>query len=136
MSLLKTFLDLVASWQSTFCKQATFKRARDHAVASICSLGRHTITNLIIWQGRDQEDHTADYRLYNEYKWNVEDLFNPILKKALNYFLDEYVVIGADDTRIRKTGKKIPGTSWGRDPMSPPFQVNLMWGQRFLQLNA
>ena len=136
MCLLKTFLSIISLWQPAFCKQDTFRRAKDHAVASICSIGRHTITNLIIWLGHDQEDHTADYRLYNEYKWNVEDLFNPILKKTLEYFPDQYIVVGADDTRIRKTGKKIPGTSWGRDPLSPPFQVNLMWGQRFLQLSC
>lgn len=136
MSLLKTYLDLLSNWQPAFIKKSTFKRAKDHAIASICSMGRHTITNLIIWLGNDQKDHTADYRLYNEYKWNVEDLFNPILRNTLNYFPDEYIVIGVDDTRTRKTGKKIPGTYWGRDPVSPPFQVNLMWGQRFLQFSS
>lgn len=123
-------------WRPIFCKQSTFNRAKEHAVASICSLGRHTITNLIIWLGRDQSDHTAEYRLYNEYKWNVEDLFNTLAKQTLPFFPDEYIVVGADDTRLRKTGKKIPGTAWGRDPMSPPFQVNLMWGQRFLQFSC
>lgn len=136
MRLLETFLTLVSLWRPAFCKQDTFSRAKDHAVATICSLGRHTITNLIIWLGRDQADFTADYRLYNEYKWDVEDLFNPLLEKTLPFFNNNYIVVGADDTRIRKTGKKIPGTSWGRDPMSPPFQVNLMWGQRFLQFSC
>lgn len=136
MSLLKTYLDLVSLWKPAFTKVSTFERVKDHAVASVCSIGRHTITNLIIWLGRDQSDHTADYRLYNEYKWDVEHLFNPLLKVAITHFPDDYIVVGADDTRIRKTGKKIPGTSWGRDPMSPPFQVNLMWGQRFLQFSC
>jgi hypothetical protein len=136
MQLLKTFLDLVSLWDPAFIKHATFERAKDHSIASICSLGRHTVTNIILWLGRDQEDHSADYKLYNEYKWNVEDLFNPLLKQTLKYFPDKYIVVGADDTRIRKTGKDIPGTYWGRDPMSPPFQVNLMWGQRFLQFSC
>jgi hypothetical protein len=119
-----------------FCKEETFHRAKDHAVASVCSIGRHTITNLIIWLGRDQADHTADYRLYNEYKWNVEDLFTPLVNQSLQFFDNEYIVVGADDTRCRKTGKKIPGTFWGRDPLSPPFQVNLLWGLRFLQFSC
>jgi hypothetical protein len=34
---------------------------------------------------------------------------------------------------LRKTGKRIPGVSYGRDPMSPPFHCNLMLGLRFLQ---
>lgn len=136
MRLLQNFLLVISLWRPAFCKNDTYLRAKDHAVASICSIGRHTITNLIIWLGRDQEDHTADYRLYNEYKWNPDDLFDPLLKKCLDYFPADYVVVGADDTRIKKTGKKIPGTSWGRNPVSPPFQINLMWGQRFLQFSA
>jgi hypothetical protein len=39
-----------------------------------------------------------------------------------------------DDTILKKTGKKISGTSWRRDPLGPPFQNNFIWGQRFLQI--
>ena len=39
-----------------------------------------------------------------------------------------------DDTGLARTGKKIPGASWQRDPLSPPFHVNLRWGQRFIQM--
>lgn len=136
MCLLKTFLLLISLWRPAFCKSTTFVRVKNHALASICSIGRHTISNIIIWLDKDQSDFTADYRLYNKYKWNVDDLFNPLLDKTLEYFENDYIVIGADDTRIRKSGKKIPGTSWGRDPLSPPFQVNLVWGLRFLQFSC
>ncbi|MCP4205952.1 MAG: hypothetical protein GY767_02740, partial [Shimia sp.] len=37
------------------------------------------------------------------------------------------------DTRLKKTGRCIPQASYHRDPMSPPFHVNLMLGLRFLQ---
>ncbi|MEM0941064.1 MAG: hypothetical protein AAF600_12290 [Bacteroidota bacterium] len=40
-----------------------------------------------------------------------------------------------DDTILKKTGKKIPGTSWRRDPLGPPFHTNFIWGQRFIQLS-
>lgn len=38
-----------------------------------------------------------------------------------------------DDTRLRKTGRSIPQAFYQRDPMSPPFHVNLTLGLRFLQ---
>jgi hypothetical protein len=38
-----------------------------------------------------------------------------------------------DDTRLKKSGKKVPHAFWSRDPLSPPFRANLLWGQRFLQ---
>jgi hypothetical protein len=34
------------------------------------------------------------------------------------------------------TGKKIKTAGWQRDPMSPPFHVNLRWGLRFLQASV
>src|SRR5215469_6930389 len=35
--------------------------------------------------------------------------------------------------RDQRTGKKVKTAQWLRDPLSPPFHTNLMWGQRFLQ---
>ena len=41
--------------------------------------------------------------------------------------------VAVDDTRLRKTGRAIPQARYHRDPLSPPFHVNLMRGLRFLQ---
>jgi len=38
-----------------------------------------------------------------------------------------------DDTCLRKTGRKVYGAKYVRDPLGPPFRINLMRGQRFLQ---
>ena len=46
------------------------------------------------------------------------------------------LVTALDDTALRKTGRKIPGVGYRRDPMSPPFHVNLVPAQRFVQLSA
>jgi hypothetical protein len=43
------------------------------------------------------------------------------------------VGVAVDDTRLRKTGRAIPQARYHRDPLSPPFHVNLMRGLRFLQ---
>lgn len=45
------------------------------------------------------------------------------------------IVAHMDDTLIKKTGKKIPGTAWRRDPLGPAFHPNFIWGQRFIQLS-
>src|SRR3954467_12559429 len=44
-----------------------------------------------------------------------------------------FVPVALDDTRLQKTGKRIPTAFYQRDPLSPPFHVNLQWGLRFLQ---
>jgi hypothetical protein len=49
------------------------------------------------------------------------------------YGVSGTVTIAIDDTKVSKTGKKIPGTQYYRDPLSPPFHVNFLYGQRFIQ---
>jgi hypothetical protein len=46
------------------------------------------------------------------------------------------LVAALDDSVLRKTGKRIPGVKYTRDPMGPPFQINFVKGQRVIQLSA
>ena len=135
MNLLTTFIFLLDLWRPAFCKAQAFHRAKEHAIAGLCAFGRKTITNFAIFLGRDQTSIVADYKLYSEYKWHPNDLFNPLLEQGLKYSTEKYITVAADDTRLSKTGRKIPNASWGRDPMSPHFHTNLMWGIRFLQMS-
>ena len=54
-------------------------------------------------------------------------------RRALPYCPGRLVGVAVDDTRLRKTGRAIPQARYHRDPLSPPFHVNLMRGLRFLQ---
>lgn len=46
------------------------------------------------------------------------------------------VIVALDDTLLRKTGIRIPGVAWRRDPLGPKFQTNFVRAQRFLQFSA
>jgi hypothetical protein len=83
--------------------------------------------------GRDQQDGSADYKLHARTEWNEQALFEALLPSALAHCPGRFVPIALDDTRLRKTGQRIPMAFWQRDPLSPPFHVNLQWGLRFLQ---
>jgi len=60
-------------------------------------------------------------------------LFAGVWRRALPYCPGRLVGVAVDDTRLRKTGLAIPQARYHRDPLSPPFHVNLMRGLRFLQ---
>ena len=60
-------------------------------------------------------------------------MFRPILKQALEHCPQRLVGVAIDDTKLRKTGRCIPQAFYQRDPLSPPFHVNLVLGLRFLQ---
>ena len=46
------------------------------------------------------------------------------------------MIAALDDTLCKKTGRHIPGVGIARDPMSPPFHVNLCYGLRFVQVSV
>jgi hypothetical protein len=46
------------------------------------------------------------------------------------------VIAALDDTLCKKTGRHIPGATYARDPLSPPFHVNLVRGLRFVQASV
>ena len=75
--------------------------------------------------------------MFSRSTWDADNLFRPVVRSALSMLPEDApFVVAIDDTRLRKTGRKIPGVGYGRDPMSPPFHVNLVLGQRFVQLSA
>lgn len=136
MILLQQFHTLLErGWQTVFPQQRTRRRAIEHAVAFPCVMGRRTITRTLGALGRSDHDWSADYKLFSRSHWEADRLFEPVIDEYLDRFTKGPVVAAIDDTKLRKTGKKIKGASWQRDPLSPPFHVNLIFGLRFLQVS-
>jgi len=134
--LLQQFHTLLErGWQTVFPQQRTRRRAIEHAVAFPCVMGRRTITRTLGALGRSDHDWSADYKLFSRSHWEADRLFEPVIDEYLDRFTKGPVVAAIDDTKLRKTGKKIKGASWQRDPLSPPFHVNLIFGLRFLQVS-
>ena len=132
--MLDRVLHLLEGWKPAFAQERTAERAIEQSISSMCVVGRRPIARSIAVRQRDYSDCSwaADYKLFSRAPWEAQDLFVPILQGALALCDSDVVVVGGDDTRVRKTGKKIRTAHWGRDPLSPHFHVNLQWGLRFL----
>jgi hypothetical protein len=133
MSLLAEFLNISQDWRSVFPQQRTFQRALRQSLGSLVCLGRRCLSRIIWTNGGQQRSWSAEYFLHSRCRWEPQQLFRPILKHALAYCPQRLVGVAVDDTRVRKTGRSIPQAFYQRDPMSPPFHVNLTLGLRFLQ---
>lgn len=133
MSLLAAFLTIVEDWRNVFPQERTFQRGARQALGSLVCLGRRCLSRIIWTNGGQQRSWSAEYFLHSRCQWKPQQLFQPILRRALAYCPQRLVGVAIDDTRLRKTGRCIPQAFYQRDPLSPPFHVNLVLGLRFLQ---
>jgi hypothetical protein len=133
MSLLSEFIAIVEDWRGVFPQRRTFHRGVRQALGSLVCLGRRCLTRIIWTNGGQRRSWSAEYFLHSRCMWNPQRLFSPILKRALAYCPQRLVGVAIDDTRLRKTGRAIRQAFYQRDPLSPPFHVNLVLGLRFLQ---
>ncbi len=113
------------------------RRLGEHLLAHLICPGRHTISGLITVFGKQFRDWTADYSLYSKDRVHEEVIFNQIRKEVeLLTPASRPLCLALDDTILRKTGKTIPGAAYRKDPLGPPFNLNLVWAQRRIQLSA
>jgi hypothetical protein len=116
---------------------ACARRLYGHMLASLVAPCRATITNLICLCGRAHLDWSSDYRLYAKDRVDPALLFGHTVQAIHAHVPPEQpLVVAIDDTLVRKSGTKIHGVGWKRDPLGPAFQTNLVRGQRYVQLSA
>jgi DDE superfamily endonuclease len=132
-TLLECWLEIVRPWTVVFAQRRTFLRAVRQGLGSLLCLGRSTLSRIIWTTGREQNSWSGEYFLHSRAPWNPHALFEPMVREALQYCPGRLVGVAVDDTRLKKTGRSIPQAQYHRDPLSPPFHVNLIWALRFLQ---
>jgi len=136
MDFLDVLISLMLKWNICFSQKRTIGLAIRQSLSCLCLAGRSTITQGITFAGRDHLDWSSDYKLFSRSCWSIKNLFQPIVEETTKYFENNYIVIAYDETKLKKTGKKIPGTQYHRDPLSPAFHTNMIYGLRVLQGSA
>jgi hypothetical protein len=120
-------------WQPVFNQKRSRDRAIRQALALPCVMGRRTISQTICAMGGSHQDWSADYKLFSRSLWKTTGLFDPVIENYLRRYPDGPIRVAFDDTKLKKTGRKIKTAFWQRDPMSPAFHVNFIYGLRFIQ---
>lgn len=135
--MIDEFDNLFSQCRGAFNQSRTYIRARNLAYGALNCMGRHTITGMLTASGQQFIDWSSSYRLFQGNRMDTDYLFSHIRKVLINNELEPNAPIYAhmDDTIFKKTGKKVAGTSWRRDPLGPPFHTNFIWGQRYIQLS-
>lgn len=135
--LLDALIELLGRWRAAFPRQRSFLRAISHVLALSSVLGRRTITRAILVKGAGYgPGWNSEYKLFSRSPWDPAALFCPVWNEYLTRYPTGPIRVAVDETSIEKTGRSIPDVQWMRDPLSPPFQTNLMLGLRFLQASV
>ena len=133
--LSTALFELIDFLRPMFSQERIFERVQRLMITGMLTMGNHFITRMIATAGLDQRDWTSDYRVFSISPWKDEDLFQPIIQQSLEYVPGNYVSVAMDDVGVERTGKHIPGAQYMRDPLSPAFHVNFVWGLRFIQFS-
>jgi hypothetical protein len=112
-------------------QERSFQPVVRPAVGALLVVGAATLPRLLASLGRHQQDGSADYQFPARADGNEQNLLDALRPSALAHCSGRFVPVALDDTRLRKTGQRLPTAFWQRDPLSPPFRVNLPWGRRF-----
>ena len=128
-------LALVEHLRPAFEDVRVFERFRRLVFGMLTADDRRTITALLEATGKSHCDWSADYRVFSRGVWEPTEIFARLVPSilALHSSAGNRIVASLDDTNVRKTGTRIPGVAYRRDPMSPPFRANLIRAQRFVQ---
>jgi hypothetical protein len=138
MKLVKEFDELFSQFAPCFAQDRSYQRARTMAFGQLVTFGRRTISRIICSQDEQDDDWSANYKLYSRNKWQPHSVFSEILKESDHYsnWNKNAIVTAMDDTAIHKTGKKIEPVRTLRDPMSLPYHVNLIKAIRYIQVSV
>jgi hypothetical protein len=87
--------------------------------------------------GLEFQDWAAEYRLFSRPRLPVPEIF-AVVRRAVLAELPPHApfLVAIDDSLLRKTGLRIPGVAWRRDPLGPHFHTNFVRAQRVLQFSA
>lgn len=134
-ALLPTLETLLSAHQSAFRQARPRQRATALALGQLMVLGRHTLTQTLTTLGLGEADWSAFYRLFSVPRLDYDELTHCFLQETLRAVPSEQpYLVAVDGVQLPRHSRTMPGTSWQRDPHTPPFFLGIHRAQRFVHL--
>jgi hypothetical protein len=130
--LLKNFFDLLGEYRPLLKQKRTYLRLVQLVFGEIFVFARHTISQIIMALGRNEEDWTAWYRLFSRERFPYTDFRDLLLRQVLTKYGDgDLFVVAGDSTQTPRSSRKMEGSGWLRNMRTPPFMVGIHAAQRW-----
>jgi len=132
MSLLEHFNCLWKRVQQNLPQERSAKKIRTTLLGLLAAFGQRTITASLSYLGLSQDDWSGRYRHFSRSPWQAEEIFQVAAEEAVSMVPEEhpFIPMSLDDTTLPSTSAKGGLASYGKDPASPKFHVNLRRGLR------
>jgi len=134
--LLRTLWELLVAHRHAFKQERTFLRAQALLFGHLFAFARHTVTQALVALGLTEHDWSAFYRLFGAPRIDYEALTRCFFSETLPHIpaSGPYYVAVVDGVQVPRSSHKMPGTSWLKNPRTPPFMPGIHRAQRFLHL--
>lgn len=130
--LINKFMELVEAHRRIFGQERVYERVVKLVLAEVMAFGRHTVTQLLMVLGVNEEDWSAWYRLFSRGRFNEEAAAEVMVEETLKHVgPDEVYVVGGDGTQVPRSGSRIEGVGWLRNLRTPPFKIGIHRAQRW-----
>lgn len=130
--LLKNLIELIGKQEEIAKQKRVYERLEMLLLSELFVFGRHTVTQLLMSLGLNEEDWSAWYRLFSEERFKYEEASQGLLRESLQYVkADEVYVVAGDATQTPRSSRKMEGSGWLRNMRTPPFMVGIHAAQRW-----
>jgi hypothetical protein len=133
--LLMELWRLLAAHRPAVRQARCFDRLRALVVGHLCTVARHTLTQVLLALGLVDADWSAFYRLFSMPRLDYGVLTRCFLHQTLAQIpADGPYVAVVDGVQLPRASLRMPGTSWLKCARTPPFKPGIHRAQRFVHL--
>lgn len=130
--LIKHLNEILAAHRPLFSQQRIYERVVQLVLAELLAFARHTVTQLVMSLGRNEEDWSAWYRLFSLRRFVYEAASRVVCGLTLAHVTeDEVYVVAGDATQTPRSSRKMEGAGWLRNLRTPPFMLGIHAAQRW-----
>ncbi len=130
--LIKNLFALLEAHRPVFEQERIYLRVFALIMAEIFTFARHTMTQLLMSLGLNEEDWSAWYRLFSAERFDADQVAAVLLAETLKHVgEDDLYVVAGDGTQTPRSSAKMEGVGWLRNMRTPAFMVGIHHAQRW-----
>lgn len=132
-----TLLAFLAAARPATRQQRTHLRLGMLTLGGLLSLGRHTLSQIVVSIGAGGQEWSPWYRLFSRNRVRTSVLQRQVLRTVLGHLQpDDPLVVVLDGTQLPRSSRRFPGVGWTKSIRSPHWKPGIHLAQRLEVLSG